>query len=122
MWDHVNSLHFNAAYIPRASPSHNSEQDRPERSSTEDEEEISEAVMSTTREEIRFDVESISVAVEKCSINSNASDTKDALMETIAAIPDKDKLIEFLQNKLLEKSRREEEMSLEIDRLKSLLK
>lgn len=72
--------------------------------------------------------QNINIAIDKCSISTNISDqsetnnTKDSIMDTISKINDKDKLIEFLQNELIEKNRREEELSLEIEKLKSLLK
>lgn len=54
---------------------------------------------------------------DKISCNSN-----DSIVEKISTIDDKDKLIEFLQSQLFEKCKRESELSLEVERLKNLLK
>lgn len=49
-------------------------------------------------------------------------DDNDSILASVASIDDKDKLIEFLTNKLMEKNRKESEMSHEIERLRNLLK
>lgn len=49
-------------------------------------------------------------------------DDNDSILASVATIDDKDKLIEFLTNKLMEQNRRENEMSQEIERLRNLLK
>lgn len=49
-------------------------------------------------------------------------DNNDSILASVASIDDKDKLIEFLTNKLLEKDRKETELSQEIERLRNLLK
>lgn len=49
-------------------------------------------------------------------------DDNDSILASIASIDDKDKLIQFLTHKLVEKNRRESEMSQEIERLRNLLK
>lgn len=47
--------------------------------------------------------------------------TQSELNSTIAAINDKDQLIEYLQNELLEKNREKNDMEMEIMRLRELL-
>lgn len=54
--------------------------------------------------------------------DATGDDNNDSILASVASIDDKDKLIEFLTNKLVEKNRKESEMSQEIERLRNLLK
>lgn len=59
---------------------------------------------------------------ESFDADATGDDNNDSILASVASIDDKDKLIEFLTNKLVEKNRKECEMSQEIERLRNLLK
>lgn len=59
---------------------------------------------------------------ESFDADATGDDNNDSILASVASIDDKDKLIEFLTNKLMEKNRKESEMSQEIERLRNLLK
>lgn len=67
------------------------------------------------------------ISADKENVNGSfdadaTGDENDSILASVASIDDKDKLIEFLTNKLMEKNRKESEMSQEIERLRNLLK